>query len=205
MDDCNKAIEIARSKSSVGVEKGEFFANLFVKGKTRYEDALAIAVRVSRLCDKKIEEIKAVEDPLKAKIAGAGAADKKEDKLTGVSNLNKWKDDLESNEQETRFYKMILKNAADVSGMAKKGIKNVGALKSKVQNLKDISDYQIKLTSLIDDAITVLGDAELLWQQWLDSGKDYNCGAPPAVEHTAKMCELKHWLSSLVLQWRLLL
>ena len=59
------------------MEKGQFFADLFVKGKTRYEDALEIATKVDQLCETKIGDIGEEEKPLKAQIDGASAADKK--------------------------------------------------------------------------------------------------------------------------------
>ena len=46
----------------------------------------------------------------------------------------------------------------------------------------------LKLNALIDDATLVYKDAELLWSQWKDASKDYNCGAPPAVDHAKAQC-----------------
>jgi len=104
MDDCNKAVEIARAKHGLGVEKGQFFADLFVKGKTRYEDALEIATKVDQLCETKIGDIGEEEKPLKAQIDGASAADKKVDQLTGASQVDKWQEELEQSQNEVRFY-----------------------------------------------------------------------------------------------------
>jgi hypothetical protein len=120
MQDCNKAIEISRMKQSLGVERGELLARLYTDGNTRYEEALEIAVKVDRLCEKKIDDLNDQSGPLKAKIKSATAADDKIDPLTGASSVSAWKDALASNKAEVRFYNMIKKNAKIVASNAKK-------------------------------------------------------------------------------------
>jgi hypothetical protein len=188
MQDCNKAMEITRLKQAMGVEKGEFLVKLYIDGETRYQDALDIAVKVERLCEDKIDDIAEKQEPLKAKIADASDEDKEIDPLTGTSKVQIWKDDLESDKSEVKFYKMIIKNSKEVAKSAKEGLKNVAALKKEVMPAKDVDKFQLKLNELVDDSLAVYKEAELLWKQWLDSSKDYSCGIPAGVAHAKSQC-----------------
>jgi hypothetical protein len=191
MDDCNKAIEIARAKHDLGVEKGEWLAKLFLEGNTVYEDAKDIAINVDQLVRNKLGDIEDENDELERKIAAATDADKKVTQALGMSNVDKWNEALELNKNQVRFYDMILKNAKDVKGAANKGLARVDALKKEVQDVADIGveKWELKMDAVTGDAGQVYSDAEFLWQQWRDSSKDYDCGPPPPVEHAQTQCD----------------
>jgi hypothetical protein len=191
MDDCNKAIEIARATHDLGVEKGEWLAKLFLDGQTVYEDAKDIAVNVRQLCINKIGDIDDEDDELQRKIDGASDGDKKVQQSLGMSNVDKWTEALELNKNQVRFYKMIIDNAKDVKGAANKGLDSVEALKRDVADVADIGieEWQLKMDGLTGEAQNVYSDAEHLWQQWLDSSKDYDCGPAPIVEHAQTQCK----------------
>ena len=86
---------------------------------------------------------------------------------------------------------MIIQNSNEVEKAGNKGIGKVKSLKAEVQpfKVKDLSDFYVKLNALTDDAVLVHKDAELLWKQWKDASKDYNCGAPPAVARVKSQCD----------------
>jgi hypothetical protein len=53
----------------------------------------------------------------------------------------------------------------------------------------DIKPLQEEYNLLIIDADRVYDLALKLWQQWLDSSKDYDCGAPPPVRNAESQCK----------------
>jgi hypothetical protein len=188
LDDCNKAIPIARAKHALGIEKGEYFSQLYLEGKTQYQDAKDIAVKVQGLCKRKIERSKEQEAEFSAKIKKATLGDKAENPLTGLSNTQKWADARDDEKAEIKFLEMINGNADEVEGLAIKGLQNVKELRAKVEPVKDVEKHVLELNALIDDADQVHSDAKLLWSQWRDSDKDYKCGEPGAVTHSASQC-----------------
>jgi hypothetical protein len=161
MDDCNKAINMAREKHGLGIEKGEFLSRMYLEGQTRYEDALNIAVKVAHLCDKKILEIEDEDYPLREKMSKATKADKEVNIFTGTSQYETWKEELEVNENQIAFYKTIIKNAKIVKTESTDGIKSVDALKAEVMKVRDVEPFQLKLDGLVEDAEKVYREAEL--------------------------------------------
>jgi hypothetical protein len=188
MDDCGKAVPIARGRHALALEKGEIFTKLYTEGKTKYEEAKSIAVKVQGLCTKKTAESQDLVDEYAAKLASASGADKTKDPLSGLSQAMQWEDARENEKAEVVFYDMISKNAKEVAVLADKGLLNVKSLKAEVEKDKDMQKYHVKLNALIDDAKLVHKDAQSLWKQWEDSSKDYSCGAPPAVNHAESQC-----------------
>jgi hypothetical protein len=189
MDDCTKAVPIARAKNALGIEKGEYFTKLFLEGRTKYEDAKAMSIKVRGLVQAKSRQSEEQMLQYQKKIDTASAWAKKVDPLTGTSKVNFWEDERDQEKAEIRFYKMIVENSHTVEKDGDAGIGKVKKLKAQVHPEKDLDDWHIKLTGLIDDANLVYKDAELLWQQWIDSSKDYNCGAPPAVQRVKTQCD----------------
>jgi len=190
LDDCNKAVSISRSKNAVGVAKGDIFSTL-VSGTTKYEAAKALAVKVKGLCDAKTRQSKDLIKTYSAEISSAEAEDKKKDPLSGMSNVDQWEDKLEGEKAEVVFYNMIIQNSNDVEKAATKGIRNVKTLKAEVHphEVQDLSGFYVRLHALTDNSVVVFEDAELLWKQWKDAGKDYDCGAPPAVGNVKSQCD----------------
>jgi len=188
MDDCNKAIPIARSKHALGIEKGEFFSQLYLEARTKYEEAKEIADKVANLCTKKTVQSKEHVEEYSRKVAEAKASDKVKDPLSGLSKVNQWNAAGGDEKAEVTFYDMILGNANEVSGLAAKGLKDVKSLRAEVEKVKDTQKYVVTLNSLIDDANQVHADAKGLWKQWEDSSKDYSCGVPPSVPHAGAQC-----------------
>jgi hypothetical protein len=187
MDDCNKAVEIARNHHAIGIDRGQMLAKLYL-AKTKYEEALDIAVKVDRLTKERIEEIEEALAPQREKVANCSPEDKKVDKNSGVSQCQKWENELESWENEQNFYKEIEKNAEEVAGMAKTGLKNVEQLRKKTMVAKDLEEVATENQLLVEDSEKVYQLALELWKQWEDSTKDYDCGPPPSVEHAAQQC-----------------
>jgi hypothetical protein len=189
MQDCNKAVNATYGKHARALDKGEFLAKLYLEGKTKYQKAKEIAIDVDSKCHKRIAEAEQEAADYDAKIAGAQAEDKKENQLTGQTNVKKWTDARDNAKAEVEFYKMIVGNAEQVEGDANKGLTNTAALRAKAQKAKDIAPLQLELETLLADSEKVYQLALELWKQWEDSSKSYDCGVPPQVQQAESMCK----------------
>jgi len=190
MDDCNKAVDIARAKHDMGIDKGDFLAKLYFAN-TRYKEARSIAIKVEGLCADKTSQSKSLVTEYAAKIAKATPGDKVKDPMSGVSQLDKWENKKEDEEAEITFYDMITGNANEVDGDAMKGMANEKLLKNDIMTYKgrDIgNEFRPKIQKMMDHSDKVLKHAKELWQQWLDSSKDYSCGPPPVVANVDSQC-----------------
>jgi hypothetical protein len=159
-----------------------------LNGETRYQDAKRIADDVRRKCDDKIKKGNEKATKAAAEIAGATAGDKAVNPLTGESPMMNWKQQEASGKSEASFYKQIKDNAIIIVDAATDGLKNVGKLRQDAQKVQDVTSLQKKLDHLIDDADHWYQEALKLWQQWKDSTKDYDCGAPPPVRNAETTC-----------------
>jgi hypothetical protein len=189
MQDCNSAIPKARNSHDHAIDKGEFLAELYLKGETKYKDALRIAQDVYHKCDEKIAEGDEKAADAAAKVAGANAADEVKNPLTGKSPKMKWEHEEQQGKSESDFYKQIKTNAKRIVDEAKLGVGKVKMLHAEAQKVKDVTPLQNDLNTLIVDAEEVYQEALKLWQQWKDSSKDYDCGAPPPVKNAESMCK----------------
>jgi hypothetical protein len=188
MQDCNKAIPKARMSHDNAMEKGEFLAQLYLNGETKYKDAERIADDVAHKCNEMIKEGEKKQAEYEAKAAKATAGDKEVNPLTGESQLTDWQSMADSGSSEAAFYKQIQDNAITIVKAAKEGITNVGTLRTEAQKVRDVSPLQQRLDHLIQDAEHWYQEALKLWQQWKDSSKDYDCGAPPPVANAESTC-----------------
>jgi hypothetical protein len=90
MQDCNTAIPKARNSHDNAIDKGQFLADLYLKGETKYKEALRIAEDVASKCDGKIAESKKKAAEAEAKVAGANKADEVKNPLIGKSPKMVW-------------------------------------------------------------------------------------------------------------------
>jgi hypothetical protein len=188
MQDCNKAIPKARMSHDNAMEKGEFLAQLYLNGETKYKDAERIADDVAHKCDDMIKagDDKKAEYEAKAKKATAG--DKEVNPLTGESQLSDWESEAEGGSSEAAFYQEIQNNAIVIVKAAKEGLVKVAELRAEAQKVRDVGPLQQRLDALIKDAEYWYQEALKLWQQWKDSSKDYDCGNPPPVANAESVC-----------------
>jgi hypothetical protein len=188
MQDCNKAIPKARLSHDNAMEKGEFLAQLYLNGETKYKDAQRIADDVAHKCEGMIKEGGEKQAEYEAKAAKATAGDKEVNPLTGESQLSDWESMAESGASESTFYKDIQDNAIVIVKAAKEGLIKVAELRAEAQKVRDVGPLQHRLDALIKDAQYWYEEALKLWQQWKDSSKDYDCGAPPPVANAESVC-----------------
>merc|ERR1719506_940059 len=92
------------------------------------------------------------QDDLKDKIAKASADDKKVDPLTGISNLQRWKEDLKTEQAEAKLYKELKANAKKVIDAAQKGLDECADLKKDVEASDDIMSFETRLKDLGEDS-----------------------------------------------------
>jgi hypothetical protein len=189
MYDCNYAIPKMRNSHGNAIDKGEWLAELYLKGETKYLEAKRIADDVIGKCHKKVLEGNKKIDEADRKLAKANAADSFVNPFTGESPKKRWQDEKASGESEIKFYEMITGNAEELIGDAKVGLTNVAKIKREAMGLMDIKPLQEEYNLLIIDADRVYDLALKLWQQWLDSSKDYDCGAPPPVRNAESQCK----------------
>jgi hypothetical protein len=189
MQDCTKAIPKARIDHKTGIDKGKFLAELYLKGKTKYEEAKRVALDIQDKCGDRIARADQEIAKLDEEIKSLDNVEAVNDPLGERNQLSKYKDLKASAQSEKKFYRTIIKNAKIVIGMADKGLLDERALREKAKPLKDVSPLQVELDELIADAAIVYEEAMKLWKQWQDASKDYDCGVPPNVEHAESICK----------------
>jgi hypothetical protein len=178
-----------RVSSSKAAEKGDFLAVLFTDGTAKYQQAREVAQKSLNDCRRKVKEDKEGADAYKRKIASATDEDKEKNPLTGLSKVMKWQDIVDEAEAEVKFLATICKNAEQMVAQIDAGLKGIENLKAEAGDMYDIAELKLKADTMIGDASVVMNDVAVVNQQMVDSSKDYDCGAPPAVKHAVSLEE----------------
>merc|ERR1719424_1475545 len=114
----------------------------------KYEEAKALAIKVKFLCEEKLGQYEELVAKSSEKVSNANAEDNKKNKLTGVSNVMRWKDEREDAMAEVKFYKTMIENSKVVVEKANVGIRKVMALKEGVKRVADLSKFRLKADAL---------------------------------------------------------
>lgn len=181
----------ARNKAVIKQRQFRFI--LYYEVKVAYDHATDIARDVKTLSDLMVDKALKNVDKFKAKLEAAGHPYVPEEYFlqlahneTGPINEGLWRTQVELNEDEARFYRQISRNARFLMNNASEGLARVDEMKVKVQtNLDKIHSYQGEVNDLSKDAVRLDHEAKVLWKQWKNNAKNYNCTPIPVVEHAA--------------------
>jgi hypothetical protein len=100
----------------------------------------------------------------------------------------RWETELENNQDKVRFYQQIERNAEWVMGNATIGAQELDKTKVDIQIDVEKIPACIADTELMNKSSKLYKDALLLWEQWQDSEKTYDCDPLPTVAHHEEMC-----------------
>jgi hypothetical protein len=166
------------------VKQREFRATLFYECAVKYDFAVDLAANVRKLSKELVVEANVKASEYRAKLAG------KDSGPNDAMRRFTWENEVESNEDKARFYGMIERNAQWVYGNGTEGLEKIDVMKVEIQTkIELIHTYKAKVDTLHDDSIRVYKDAEMLWKQWQDSAKTYNCSPLPLVDNHEEMCK----------------
>jgi hypothetical protein len=189
MQDSNPQ-ETAQRRHDLGIEKGEFLAQLFSNCTVRYNDSFHIAELVRIKAIQKIKDVGAEKEYFQKKIANAIDSDNVKDPVSGESNKMRWMDKRDDAKDEVRFYKQIRNNARTVKKWARKGQRETVSLRKKVEKEFDkLDSLYIDMESQVDDASQCHTEAEMLWKQWMGASKDYTCAPVPQFANWKEVCK----------------
>jgi len=218
MSHAGQAVEIADDSHDFGIAKGRLLASVYTEVQVKYNEAKHIADMVAVKAGQKISDAEEDQEALKKKIASATAADNVKDPATNTSLKTKWMDQVANEQGEQIFYKDIVKSSQLVLEHVGEGIvekvnfvklvrgmvrylpsrksfpcgnekRSEEKLAPAAANITGLESLTAPFETRADHASSVLDEAKKLWQQWLDSTKDYSCGPPPAVEHAQSVCD----------------
>jgi hypothetical protein len=157
-----------RNKKFIKVR--QFRAELYNDVKKDCDFALDKGNTVKRLCKMNIDQ----NDMFIAKYEGKLQTD------TTASPIEKsqWRQQVEDNKDDKRFYSMIHSNADNIVGNATEGLHGCDVMKVAVSlNVDKVDTYDSEVEQLKRHCSKALEDANVLMEQWKDSSKEYECPA----------------------------
>lgn len=182
-------------KNEVIVKQREFRVILFDEVKKKYDTGIDIANSVYKLTNEKVTFAEAQVKKFR-ELLGPDYVEAELMKVNGTAKAHGPINDavyvagLELNLDEARFYGMIRRNAEWVAGNGTQGLARVDDMKVGIQvNIDRIDRYEVEVEELHNDAKRVKKDADMLWQQWQNSAKTFNCTPHPTVEHHKTLCK----------------
>eukprot|EP00746_Dinoflagellata_sp_MGD_P138404 gnl/MRDRNA2_/MRDRNA2_72053_c0_seq1.p1 gnl/MRDRNA2_/MRDRNA2_72053_c0~~gnl/MRDRNA2_/MRDRNA2_72053_c0_seq1.p1 ORF type:complete len:2101 (+),score=429.94 gnl/MRDRNA2_/MRDRNA2_72053_c0_seq1:113-6415(+) len=190
MDDCNEAVPRLIKLFKEAMAKGNTRGELYNEVESQCKSAVKVSNKIEFECAQKQKRAKGKKKVAKKKIKGAEEPDEIKHPLTGDSRLGGWEEDKEVSEEQMRFFGQLEENAQKIASEAEEILEESVGLKEDVTAAEKVSDHKEDVEAIINKADEICAKrADKLAQQFADASGDFDCGMPPAVEHTAEQCE----------------
>jgi len=184
------AKEIAGGRHILGVDKGHLLARVYTECEVKETEAKRIADTVFVKAGQKAKDSKQDEDVLAKKISAASPDDRVKDRHSGESPMSKWMDQVDNEQAEQVFYAKINENAKVVSDKTDTVMEGTIKIRKLINDeFKDMKKLLDPFQEQADQCTFVLEEAKRLWQQWLDSTKDYTCNMTTVVQNAKSTCK----------------
>jgi hypothetical protein len=184
------------------IKQKKFRFDLYNKVKKNYDLGRDKALLVQKLAHEKVVDAETNEKKYSDKLAADGVThlmkvgvnDAKRSLVVadaaaqGPASHFTWITELENARDEARFYKQIRRNAVWVVNNATNGLARVDVMKVTVQSdLEKINTFDGEMKDLNNHSEAVHAESLLLWKQWMNSAKHFNC-TRPVVDHAENIC-----------------
>jgi hypothetical protein len=157
---------------------------LFYGGKVKYDFAFDIAMQVKKDSIIKVDEANAKVTLYESKLK------EMDNSPNDAMRKFRWENEADNAKEEARFYGEIERNAELVMQNASKGLLAIDKMKIEIQfNVEKVPTCYGSIDDLNTRSLEVYEEAQTLWKQWEDSGKTYECGPMPTVNHHESMCK----------------
>jgi hypothetical protein len=174
----------AHERHVVRVAQRQCREKLFYGGKTKYDFAFDIAMQVKKDSIVKVDAANEKVTLFESKLA------KMDNSPNDAMRKFRWEQEAENAKEEARFYGEIERNADWVMQNASNGLLAIDKMKIKIQfDVNEVPTCYKSIDDLETKSLDVYGEAQILWKQWEDSGKTYDCNPMPTVSHAESMCK----------------
>jgi CUB/sushi domain-containing protein len=190
MDDCNEAVPNLVAQFKEAMAKGGTRGEIYSKVENNCKSALKTAAKVITASEKQIAEGKTTKKDAKKKLKNAEPPDEIQHPLTGDSKVGTWEETKAMSKEQIQFFKMLDDNANKIADMAEELLDEASLMKDTITDANKVANHRDDVDDLISKAEeTCVKNADTLWDNLMDMSKDFECGVPPPVEHSAEQCD----------------